>query len=100
MRQLSAHNTPARLLSTAGTWGEIQIVAMPERIALDIEARNYDTHGHLHRDHALTNLPLATALRLRDLLNEAIEAALDCEPRQPGLWSEATMRAIGQRRTF
>lgn len=94
MRQLCAHSTDATLRSIADTWGQIQIIAMPERIALDIQARNYDTAGHLHRDHALANLPLATAIRLRALLSEAIEAALDCEPRQPGLWSDTTMRAV------
>jgi hypothetical protein len=98
MRQLFAHNTPARLQSTAGTWGEIQIVSTAENIVLDIHARNYDTAGHLHRDHALANLPLMTAIRLNALLSEAIEAALDCEPRQAGLWSDSTMRAGAGRR--
>jgi hypothetical protein len=81
MRQLHAHTTQASLRSTAGTWGDVSIASTPEHVILDIHARNYDT-----------------AIRLRALLSAAIEAALDCEPRQPGLWSDATMRASAARR--
>jgi hypothetical protein len=98
MRQLSAHNTPARLLSTAGTWGEIQIVPAHGTIVLDVQARNYDASGHLHCDYALARLSLATATRLRDLLSEAIVAAAVADPRQPDLWSEATLQASIPRR--
>jgi hypothetical protein len=98
MRQLSADTMPARALSTAGTWGEIQIVPCYESIVLDVQARNYDTSGHLHRDHALASLSLTTAIRLHALLGQAIQAAVDVEPRQPGLWSEATMRGGALRR--
>jgi hypothetical protein len=83
------------LRSTAGTWGQIQIATTPDSVVLDIATRNYDTQGHLHRDYALANLSIDTAIRLRALLGEAIESALDASAaeRQPGLWSDATMRA-------
>jgi hypothetical protein len=98
MRQLTTHTTTATLRSTAGTWGDVAIASTPEHVILDIHARNYDTAGHLHRDAALLNLSIETAIRLRALLGEAIESALYCEPRQPGLWSDATMRASAARR--
>jgi hypothetical protein len=97
MRQLTAHTTTATLRSTAGTWGDVAIASTPEHVILDIHARNYDTAGHLHRDAALLNLSIETAVRLRILLSDAIEAALDCEPRQAGLWSDASMRPGNQR---
>jgi hypothetical protein len=93
MRQLSAHNTLARLLSTAGIWGEIQIVSTSETIVLDIQVHNDDPTGHLHRDHAVAPLSVVTAIRLHILLSEAIEAALDYEPHQLGLWSDVRLRA-------
>jgi hypothetical protein len=64
-------------------------------VVLDLETRNYDVAGVLHRDHALANLPIETARRLRDLLDEAIEASLDASAaHQANLWSESTMRAV------
>jgi hypothetical protein len=98
MQRLIAHTTTASLRTTGGTWGQVEIASTPEHVILDIRARNYDTTGHLHRDTALLNLPLETAVRLRALLGEAIEASLDCEPRQPGLWSNATLETIAHRR--
>jgi hypothetical protein len=98
MRQLPAHNMPACLLSTAGTWGEIQIVPRDGTIVLDLQARNYDASGHLHRDYALARLSLATATRLRDLLSEALVVAAVADSRQPGLWSDATLQATTTRR--
>jgi hypothetical protein len=98
MRQLSAHNTPPRPLSTAGTWGKVQIVPASDRVVLDIFARNYDTTGYLHRDAALLNLSIETAIQLRDLLDEAISAALDrSASRQPGLWNEQALIDRGRR---
>jgi hypothetical protein len=96
MRQLAAYSTHATLRSTAGTWGEVAIASTPEHVILDIHARNYDTAGNLHRDAALLNLSIETAIRLRALLGAAIESALDCEPRQAGLWSDETTRAIAR----
>jgi hypothetical protein len=91
MRQLCVHSTSVSLRSTAGTWGNIQIVSTRGNVVMDIATRNYDTAGHLHRDYALANLPVATAMRLRDLLDEAISAALDASADdQQALWSDAT----------
>lgn len=91
--------TCARLLSTGGTWGEIQIVSMSESLVLDVQARNYDSAGHLRRDHAVVNISVQTAVRLRQLLGEAIEASLDVSAgrAQPGLWSDATTAATATR---
>ena len=85
------HNT-CRLFSTGGTFGEIQVVATQENIVVDIQARNYDTAGHLHREHALANLSLASAVRLRDLLSEAIDHAqsITLDLRATAVWSPVT----------
>jgi hypothetical protein len=84
-----------RLLSTAGTLGEIQIVSAPSWVVLDIAARNYDSAGHLHRDFALLKLTLDCAQRLHQLLGDAIEASLDASAAaQPTLWSENALRAM------
>jgi hypothetical protein len=94
MSALSHSNSYSSLTSTSGTFGVIQIAATQENVVLDVQARNYDSAGHLHRDHALANLSLATAARLRDLLSEAIEYANSArlDVRQTSLWSENTRR--------
>jgi hypothetical protein len=99
MFKQAALSSNLRLCSTAGTWGEAQIVAVAARnVVLDLQTRNYDTTGVLHRQHALANLPLSAAVRLRDLLDEAIQTALDTSAdAQPGLWSDATVRDIAAR---
>jgi hypothetical protein len=95
--RLQQHNT-CRLFSTAGTFGEIQIVAGQEHVIVDLQARNYDTAGHLHRDHALANLSLSAATRLRDLLDEALVHAhsITLDTRQTALWSPVTRTARGR----
>jgi hypothetical protein len=85
------------LRSLDGTFGEAQIVALPSRVILDLQTRNYDTIGHLHRDSALADLAIATAIRLRNMLDEAIVAASDAPPVQPGVWSPVTSRAVAHR---
>jgi hypothetical protein len=99
MARLYSPTTTARLFSTAGTWGEAQIVANGENISLDLQSRIYDTTGHVQREHAQANLSVQTAVRLRQLLGEAIEASLDVSAgrTQPGLWSDATTAAIATR---
>jgi len=89
----------ARLVSTGGTWGEIQIVSTADNLVIDVQARNYDTAGHLHRDQAVVQISVQTAIRFRQLLDEAIEASLDVSAcrNQPGLWSDATTAAIASR---
>lgn len=96
MSRLQTSSQTGGILSTAGTWGEAQFVAVAgQNVLLDLQTRNYDTTGALHRQHALANLPIATAMRLRDLLSTAIENALDTSAAaQPGLWSEATIRDV------
>lgn len=99
MQRLQASNHLATLHSTSGTWGEAQIVSLGgQNVLLDLQTRNYDTTGVLHRQHALANLPIATAIRIHDLLNAAIETALDSPASgQPGLWSDSTVRALAER---
>ena len=99
MSRSVAVSTSSRLYSTAGTWGSAQIVATQRNVVLDLEGRNYDVSGNLHRDHAFVNLPLETAIRLNVLLGEAIEAALDAPAnRQAPLWSDATVCDIAEGR--
>lgn len=77
-------------LKCAGTFGTIQICARDQGVLIDTTSRNYDTAGHLHVDHSFVRLPLADAYRLHQRLAQAIVAAEEAEPRQPGLWSDAT----------
>ncbi len=79
----------------AGTFGSIQIGAYDQGVLIDTTARNYDTAGHLHTDHSCVRLSLADACRMHAQLADAIVAAEEQEPRQPGLWSNATaFRAV------
>nr|WP_294512750.1 hypothetical protein [uncultured Rhodopila sp.] len=96
---MSLHVTAntSRLFSISGTFGDAQIVATGSRVLIDLQTRNYDSGGILRKHHALANLPLETASRLRDLLNEAIAAAAEAPPHQPGLWSEATSAHTARR---
>ena len=98
MQRLQQHNTSA-LFSTSGTFGEINIIGTDDSIIIDASTRNYDTAGHLHREHALANLSLSAAARLRDLLIEALDYANSgaLDTRQTALWSENTRRHAGHR---
>jgi hypothetical protein len=87
----------SRLFSVSGTFGDARIVATGSRVLIDLQTRNYDSGGILRTHHALANLPLETASRLRDLLSEAIAAAADAPAHQPGLWSEATSAHTARR---
>jgi hypothetical protein len=81
--------------SVAGTFGELQVTAAYEHVVVDVQSRNYNTVGHLHCEHALVKLPLEMAIRLRDLLDQAIETSegiLDAA--QPGLWSDSTVALV------
>ena len=88
MRQLETLSNTNRLYSTAGTFGEIQIVAGQHHVIMDVQSRNYDTAGHLHRDHALASLSLSAAAHLRDLLDEALThvASVTLDARQSTLF--------------
>jgi len=97
MCKQSALSDTSRLFSTAGTFGEIQVVSTSRNVVIDVQGRNYDTSGRLHCDHGLAALPLQAAVKLRDLLSEAIDALESQDHRQPGLWSDSTVRALGNR---
>ena len=99
MFKQSALSSTPRLFSTAGTFGEVDIVASDRGLLLSLTGRNYDTMGCLHQDSALANLSISDAQRLSGLLKEAIAASEAADPRQPGLWSEATLRNVGARRS-
>ena len=58
--------------------GDTQIVATRDRVVVDA---------------ALADLSLDKAIRLRELLGEAIAFASETPRHQPGLWSDATLRA-------
>ncbi len=90
--RLTDSNITSRLWSTAGTFGEIQIVTASGKVVVDLFTRNYDPAGHLNRGHAVANLSLSAAVQLRDLLSDAIEQAASAEldTRQIRLWPDAT----------
>jgi len=93
MSRLRPVTASARLLSPGGTRGEIRPVATSSHVILDLEGRNYDTAGFPCRDRALANLSLETAIRLRELLDEAIVVATEADPAHPGLWSDSAVRS-------
>jgi len=93
MSRLRSVTTSARLLSLGGAWGEVQLVATSSHVILDLEGGNYDTTGLPCRDRALANLSPETAIRLRELLNEAIAVATEADPAHPGLWSDSAVRS-------
>jgi hypothetical protein len=99
MSRLTHHTATAspRLFSTSGTFGEVQIVATPRSVVLDIQSRTRDCDGYERCHYALANLSLNEVHRLRDLLSEAIIVAESADARQPGLWSETTTRAVAYR---
>lgn len=86
-------NTTGFLRSLTGTFGEAQIVAASGRIVVDLETKNYDTAGFIHKEHALAALSLDSAIELRDALNAAISAAANLPQPHPGIWSDLTNRA-------
>jgi hypothetical protein len=61
--------------SVSGTLGELQVTAAHEHVVVDVQNRNDDTVRRLRCEHALARLPLQTAMRLCDLLDEAIAAS-------------------------
>jgi hypothetical protein len=94
MSRLTHSTTTSSLYSMAGAFGEFQVVATPKAVVLDVQAQAWDVDGHRRHESALTHLTVSEASRLRDLLNEAIIVAETADARQPGLWSDATTRAI------
>lgn len=95
MSQSLSNSTSLR--SMCGIFGQFQLVSTTRGVVVDVLARNYDTDGRLHQHHALANLPLPDARRLHELLGAAIAAAECAEPRQPGLWSDETVRQAARR---
>ena len=94
MSGLRQYSTP-KSCSVVGTFGELQVTAAHEHVVVDVQSRNYDTVGHLHCAHALVKLPLETAMRLRDLLDQAIETSqVVFDTAQPGLWSDSTVAFV------
>jgi hypothetical protein len=94
MSGFQQYSTP-KSCSVVGTFGELQVTACREHVVVDVQSRNYDTGGHLHCEHALARLPLQKALRLRDLLDQAIEASrVTVATAQPGLWSNSAVASV------
>jgi hypothetical protein len=85
-------NNTSSLRSVNGSFGEAQIVAVPNRVVLDIAARNFDTLGFSHTSSALASMDVDAAIQLRDALSAAINAAANLPPAHPGIWSTATNR--------
>jgi hypothetical protein len=92
MSQRPASYGETRLFSMADTYGQIQIVAMHDRVVCDIAGRNYDVSGLLQKERALVNLPLSAAIQLHRLLADAIVAAEEAVPTQACLWSGEAQR--------
>ena len=94
MSGLQWHSTP-KSCSVVGTFGELQVTATHDHVVVDVQSRNYTTVGHLQCEDALVKLPLQTALRLRDLLDQAIETSqVIFDTAQPGLWSDSSVAFV------
>ena len=94
MSGFQQYSTP-KSCSVVGTFGELQVTATLDHVVVDVHSRNYTTAGHLHCEHALVKLPLQTALRLRDLLDQAIETSqVIFDTAQPGLWSDSSVAFV------
>ena len=94
MSGLQQYSTP-RSCSVVGTFGELQVTATHKHVVVDVQSRNYDTVGRLQCAHALVRLPLETAMRLRDLLDQAIETSqVVFDTAQPGLWSDSAVAFV------
>jgi hypothetical protein len=76
----------------ADTFGRVQIAPADGSVTVDVQGRHHDFDARLYVDHGVAHLSILQAVRLRHLLDTAIEAALDAPPHQPGLWSLATER--------
>jgi hypothetical protein len=83
----------------ADTFGRVQVAPHNGLITIDVQGRHYSTDAQLYVDHGFARLSVAQAIKLRGMLDHAIESALDAPiaAHQPGLWSPATVAAIGDR---
>ena len=87
--------TSDRLRYVAGSFGAVQLVATPQRVLVDLQARNHTVSGHLTKDHATAVIPLADAKRLLAELAAAVAQAesLPIPPAAP-TWSDETVRRL------
>lgn len=84
--------------SMADTFGQLQIATHAGQVIVDVQGRHYGADAQLYVDHGFACLSVAQARRMRDMLDRAIEGALDSSAQhQPGLWSIATVRATAER---
>jgi hypothetical protein len=88
-----------RAHSMADTFGRLQVSPHQGLIILDVQGRHYSTGAQLYVDHGFARLSVPQAIRLRGMLDQAIEAALDAPiaSLQPDLWSPATTAAVASR---
>lgn len=89
--------TSVSCASVTDTFGQIQVATHSGQIVIDLQGRHYGADAQLYRDHGFARLSVAQARRVRDMLDQAIEAALDGSAQQPGLWSPATLAAVAGR---
>jgi hypothetical protein len=69
---LARRSSAARLLSVAGSFGEVQIVAGHD-VVFDLQSKTHDVSGCTHFSHATALLPITATLGVED-------------PRQARLW--------------
>lgn len=89
-------STPAPL-SMADTFGRAQVTTHAGQVTVDLQGRHWGVDAQLYTDHGSVRLTVAQARRMRDMLDRAIETALDSSVQQPGLWSVATVNAVAAR---
>jgi hypothetical protein len=90
--------TDSIIRAMSGTYGEVQIVASPDQVLVDLSGRHYNSTGHLMTDHGLVQLDLAQAVQLLSNLQAAVEVArLPRKQQLPKIWSERTIAEVAAR---
>jgi hypothetical protein len=89
------HYSMPKSCSVARTFGELQVTGDREHVVVEVQSRNCDTIGRLYCEHALARLLLQKALKLRDLLDRAIEASrATLGAAQPAVWSNSAFASV------
>ena len=83
-----------RVHCVTGAFGAVQIVAVPQQVLVDLQARAYDTIGFLRQDHATALLSLDDAKRLLTELTAAVAQSEALAPSAAPTWSEETLRRV------
>jgi hypothetical protein len=95
LKTTAASVTSDRLHCVVGAFGAMQLVAAPQQVFLDLQARTLTVTGHLSQDHATAVIPLPNAARLFAELAAAVTQAESLpSPSVAPAWSDAAVHRI------